>query len=141
MYPTRGFKIRFSLITWRAHYCTYWECTYHFSKIFNLKFQMFSYGKTKESKKPKKMAIVCWYNPVSLYFIYLSVYFISTIFIYFLLFFSQRQRPFRGYCIPKQKLACFVLYLKNCQHLLEKKLSLHLIVKCPRNSKIALEFK
>ena len=43
----------------------------------------------------------------------------------------------RGVCNPNQKLACFGLYLKIVNTFLKS--NMHLIVNCPRNSKIALK--
>ena len=31
-----------------------------------------------------------------------------------------KEENLRGYCTPNQKLACFVIYLKNIQHIFEK---------------------
>ena len=43
----------------------------------------------------------------------------------------------RGNCTPNLKFACFVLYLKNYQHLFEKRY-IDIMVNCQRNVKIVL---
>ena len=50
-----------------AHFYTYWECNYHFSRVLNLEFQNVLTAKPKKPESLKKLAIVCRYDLESLY--------------------------------------------------------------------------
>ena len=52
--------------------------------------------------------------------------------------FRKKWRFLKGYCIPNQKLACSVLYLKIINIFLKNKM--YLEANCPRNSKMASKF-